>query len=428
MSSGPSFVTSEAAREQVSADLEVIEAVLGRLAGTSTDLVGPGFRSEAALRVETIARTVAALSYRLVGEIVDPPDGAPVRGTKARLARRLRVNRGEVDRRARVAARIRPRRVGLGPPLPAELPRLAQAMRSGLVGEDHIREVCNAVDALPKWVSPAQKAWAEKKLVSHAVRQDPAFVAAVGRAVNDRLNPDGVFDERDRVARRGLRLSRQGVDGMSKLSGWLTPEVRAYFEAIAAAVRPGHHVPGAGRCVVDAASDSRTVAQRLHDGFGWGLRTALESGSLGTHRGIAVTVIAVVSVQDLEQAAKAMVDPSVAMPAAARTGGGSRLPMRDLIAMAGAGSMHYLAVFDDHSERPLYLGRTKHRLATVDQRIICYARDKGCTRPGCTVSGYDCEVHHVPGWALAHTGNADELFFACPPATRPKPMATTPPR
>jgi Domain of unknown function (DUF222) len=173
-------------------------------------------------------------------------------------------------------------------------------------------------------------------------------------------------------------------------------------------------VPGVEQTVVDAASDPRTASQRLHDAFAWGMRTAIESGNLGQHRGMAVTVIAVASVRDLDQAAKAITDPSVPMPPAARTGGGSRLPMRDLIAMAAAGSIHYLAVFDEHSDRPLYLGRTKRRLATVDQRIICYARDHGCTRPGCLVAGYDCEVHHAPGWALTHTGNSDELYFACP--------------
>jgi hypothetical protein len=45
--------------------------------------------------------------------------------------------------------------------------------------------------------------------------------------------------------------------------------------------------------------------------------------------------------------------------------------MRDLIRMAADG-IHYLAVFDNHTERPLYLGR-QARIATADQRIICYA-------------------------------------------------------
>jgi hypothetical protein len=99
------------------------------------------------------------------------------------------------------------------------------------------------------------------------------------------------------------------------------------------------------------------------------------------------------------------------MPADARTGGGSRLPMRDLIGMA-ATTIHYLAVFDEHTERPLYLGRQK-RVATADQRLICYARDRGCTRPNCLESGYRCEVHHSPDWARGGETDADKLFFAC---------------
>src|SRR5262249_43704646 len=97
----------------------------------------------------------------------------------------------------------------------------------------------------------------------------------------------------------------------------------------------------------------------------------------------------------------------------ARTGGGSRLPMRDLIRMA-ANAIHYLAVFDDHSERPLYLGRQK-RIATHDQRLICYARDRGCTRPNCLESGYRCEVHHPNEWARGGRTDADELYFLCGP-------------
>ncbi|MDT5369822.1 MAG: hypothetical protein QOC62_4253, partial [Mycobacterium sp.] len=88
-----------------------------------------------------------------------------------------------------------------------------------------------------------------------------------------------------------------------------------------------------------------------------------------------------------------------------------RLPMRDLIRMA-ANVIHYLAVFDDHTERPLYLGRQK-RVATADQRLICYARDRGCTHPNCLEPGYHCEVHHSPDWADGGRTDADKLYFAC---------------
>ncbi|MCV7229750.1 HNH endonuclease signature motif containing protein [Mycolicibacterium komossense] len=406
------------AEARVMAALEAVDAAYSVLADTCTDGVGPAFRMAVAVRLEAAARHHMGLSYRVAGEICDPPDGPAKRGVKARLARELRVNRSEVDRRAKLAARVRGRRVGLGSDaLPPELPRLAKALREGLVGEAHIVEVCKALDALPRWVSPVQKSWAEKKLVRHATKQDPAFVAVVGKALDAMLNPDGVFDDRDRQARRAVTMGRQGPDGMSKISGYLTPEARAYFEAISAAVRPGYHVPDTEQTAVDATTDIRTPGQRRHDALVWGMRTALESGNLGAHRGIAVMVIARTTVQDLEQAARAVADQSVPMPPPATTGGGSWLPMRELIAMAAQGAMPYLAVFDGHSERPLYLARGQ-RLATADHRIICYARDRGCTRPGCTVPGYGCEVHHAPAWVPDGPGDADKLFFACGPDNR----------
>ena len=33
------------------------------------------------------------------------------------------------------------------------------------------------------------------------------------------------------------------------------------------------------------------------------------------------------------------------------------------------------------------------------QRLVLYAKDRGCTAPGCDVPGYFTEVHHVRKWA-----------------------------
>ena len=132
---------------------------------------------------------------------------------------------------------------------------------------------------------------------------------------------------------------------------------------------------------------------------------------MGQHRGHPVTVIARTTLAELNQAAHAVTNPDIPMPPPARTGGDTALPMRDLIRMA-ADAIHYLAVFDNHTERPIYLGR-QARIATADQRIICYARDGGCTRPNCVETGYHCEVHHSPDWAPNGATDADKLFFAC---------------
>jgi len=404
-----SWASAEQARERIGAALDAIDAAHAVLRETSSDVVGNDFRVEAAERLETQDRTNRGLMYRFFGEIAEPPDGSEcIPAVRDMLWARLRVTPKEIVRRFKLAARIRPRRSLTGPPVPPELAELAAAVEAGALGEDHIRAVCHAVDVLPACVSPSDVAEAERTLVSHARKLDAGVVARLGQRIADYLNPDGVFTDEDRARRRGLRLGPQGPDGMSRLSGFLDPEARAYFEAIEAAVRPGRHQPEGA---VPDERDERTPAQRCHDALKLGLEAAIGSGKLGVHRGHPVTVIVTTTLSELDRAAHAVVDPSVPVPRPATTGGGSRLPMRDLIRMA-ANAIHYLAVFDEHTGRPLYLGRQK-RIATADQRLICYARDRGCTRPNCLESGYRCEVHHAPNWAAGGRTDADKLYFAC---------------
>lgn len=410
-------VTPEAAQRQLREALDVIDHGLAMLRGAPSDNVGNTFRVEVAERLETQRRTLAGQSYRMFGEMFDPPDGPEPSTTGDAALRdvlwaRLRITTAEIRRRARVAVRIGPRRPLTGPLLEPELSYLAEAVENGLVGDGHIREVCRAVDVLPAAVSPTDRDDAERRLVDYATKQDPDFVTTVGQRLADALNPDGLFDDRDRARRRGLILGKQDPDGMSRLSGWLTPEARSYVEAVQAAVRPGRHQPEEAE-KDPARRDQRSSPQRLHDAIAIGLKAGIASGKMGTHRGTPVTVIVRTTLQDLNQAAAAVADPGVPMPAPVRTGGGSVLPMRDLIAMA-SDAIPYLAVFDNHTERPLYLGRGK-RVASADQRLICYARDHGCTHPNCTESGYHCEVHHAREWAKDGQTNADNLFFACGP-------------
>jgi hypothetical protein len=44
------------------------------------------------------------------------------------------------------------------------------------------------------------------------------------------------------------------------------------------------------------------------------------------------------------------------------------------------------------------------------------AKYRGCTRPGCTASGYDCHVHHATAdWKHNGQTNINDLTLACPP-------------
>ncbi len=66
------------------AALDGVDAAYGVLRSTSTDLVGAEFRVEVATRLEAQQRVNRGLSYRMVGELFDPPDGARERGVCGR--------------------------------------------------------------------------------------------------------------------------------------------------------------------------------------------------------------------------------------------------------------------------------------------------------------------------------------------------------
>jgi len=111
-----SRASAEEARERIAAALDAIDAAHAVQRDTSSDVVGNNFRVDVAERLETQLRANRGLMYRFFGEIADPPDGGEsIPAVRARLQARLRVTPGEVVRRFKLAARIRPRRSLTGP-------------------------------------------------------------------------------------------------------------------------------------------------------------------------------------------------------------------------------------------------------------------------------------------------------------------------
>ena len=153
-------------------------------------------------------------------------------------------------------------------------------------------------------------------------------------------------------------------------------------------------------------NDHRSLAQRQHDAMVAVGRIALMSGDLGQLNGLPVSMIIRTTLQDLESRAGVGV-----------TGGGTIVPIADVIRMAGHAD-HHLAVFDGATGSALDLFRAK-RIASPAQRIMLIARDGGCTKPGCTVGAYGCQVHHViADWAEGGNTNINELGLACGPDNR----------
>ncbi|WP_155766883.1 HNH endonuclease signature motif containing protein, partial [Mycobacterium intracellulare] len=231
------------------------------------------------------------------------------------------------------------------------------------------------------------------------------------RTMTNALNPDGTFTDEDRARSRGVTLGNQQADGMSQLRGVITPELRATIEAVEAKLgAPGMCNPLDDIPCVDGTPtqqaierDSRSAAQRGHDALLAGLRALLASEDLGQHNGLPASIIVTTTLAELQAAA-----------GHGLTGGGTILPMSDVIRL-GRHANHYLAIFDKGKALALY--HTK-RLASPGQRIVLYAKDRGCSAPGCTVSGYYCEVHHVTDYSKCHTTDVNDLTFACGPHHR----------
>jgi hypothetical protein len=262
---------------------------------------------------------------------------------------------------------------------------------------------------LPGWVDLTTREQAETTLVRIGVGLGPDELGKAAAHLGVLIDQDGPEpDDAERARRRSLTLGPQGADGMSKLTGWVDPLWRATWEPILAKLA----APGMGNpqdCAPRVSGtpsqeqidgDTRNLGQRTHDAFTAVGRSVLSSGELGQHHGLPATIIVSTTLQDLQAAAGSAV-----------TAGGSLLPMSEVIRLASH-AVHYLVVFDKHTSEVLHCGRAK-RIAPAAHRIVLLSRDRGCTKPGCTVPGYGTQVHHTNGWKNDGQTNIDEEVLAC---------------
>jgi hypothetical protein len=394
-------------REEIQQDFDALRAVVSRIVGRSFEALTTPERLNLLERLERETRRLRAPGHELINQLAEQagPDelGGPLPHA---LADRLRITRGEARRRVAEAADLGPRRALTGEALPPLLTATAAAQRDGAIDPAHVRVIRQFFTALPCSVDLGTCACAEAQLAGLATQFRPDHLADLARQLADYVHPDGTYTDTDRARRRGLTLGSQDLDGMSRLRGWLTPEARTTLEAVLAkTAAPGLCNPENDTPVVDgpppdeaARRDTRSPAQRNHDGLNAALRAVLASGKLGQHNGLPASIIVSTTLKDLEAAA-----------GKGLTGGGTVLPMSDVIRLARH-AHHYLAIFDNGKALALY--HTK-RLASPGQRIVLYAKDRGCTRPGCDVRGYWCEVHHVEDWATTHCTDVNTLTLAC---------------
>ncbi len=356
-------------------------------------------------------RQEAALDHTVLATLTQRFTAADFGGTglKDVLAQRLHLDTADAKRRLDAAGMLGPRWAFTGEELPAEWDNTSAALTKGLIDPAHVEVIRKFFTKLPPWVDQAARADAEGDLARWAQGMCPEDLQKLADHLVEVIDPDGAEPDHDKQqAKRTFKMGKQRSDGMTPVRGELDPETAALLDVVLAREgAPGHNLPedpGAGEVAerdFTGNSDPRTREQRHHDALKTALRHAAAAG--GQINGLPATIVATTTIGDLQ-----------AGTGYAHTAGGTRLPIRDLIRMAGQ-SRHYLAVFDDHTEEILYLGRAR-RCATTAQRLALFARDRGCTRPGCTAPAYQTQVHHAQrDWADGGQTDIDELALACQP-------------
>jgi Domain of unknown function (DUF222) len=399
-------------REAITAAFDALDAAVDGVAELKFDALTTREWLTLLERCERVRRRLPAVEHPLINHLARQAPAEELGGKLAHtMADWTLIGRAEASRRIHEAADLGERRGLTGEPLAPVLAATAAAQRAGKLGAGQVAVIRRFYHQLPGWVDQNTRDSAEADLAKQGSQYRPEQLRGLADTMVDCLNPDGTYRDEDRARRRGLTLGNQQADGMSELRGCLTPELRATLEAaLAKLAAPGMCNPDDDTACVDGTptqqaidGDTRSPAQRNHDGLLAGLRALLASGDLGQHNGLPASIILTTTLAELEAAA-----------GKGLTGGGSILPMSDVIRLARH-AHQYLAIFDKGKALALY--HTK-RLASPGQRIMLYAKDRGCSAPGCSVPGYYSEVHHVTDYAKCRTTDVNDLTFACGPQHR----------
>jgi hypothetical protein len=379
-------------RETVLALFDAYEAICAKLADLNFGAMSLPELLELQSRLEHQTRAIPAVDYALIAEMQTrtTPQEIGAKSWADVLATRMRISLGAAKHRIADAAALTPRTTLTGETLPPQLPATAAAQAEGRINAEHLAVIRDFFAHPPIPLDALTTARVDKALARIASGNSPETLRRCAKRISFHLNQDGSAptDEK-RARRRGIKIGPQDDDGMSRVEGWLDPEGAATMGAVLTKLgAPGMCNPAAAHPCTSGtpsqeaiAGDQRSATQRNHDALVAMGRMVLASKKLGRHNGLPVSIIATATLQDL------LTEAGVA-----HTSSGTQLPISDVIRMA-AHANHYLAIFDKHTNVPLYLARTK-RIASVGQRIVLTARDRGCTRPACTQPPDRCQAHH----------------------------------
>ncbi len=361
------------------------------------DLSGVGDTElvESLQRVERVTRRLPAARHTQVAEVQARgiPGRRGCRSTQAFLRQALNCSAGEAGSwLADAEDLVGHRSLTTGEQLPPRLPVLGSAVAAGAVSAEQVRLIRATMRRIPAAVEQPVRA-AEQALVEHARALDPDQLRRACARLLQCVDPDGSLGSTDqeRQAQRGFTIGRQDQRGRYPVTGLLDPETGALLQAALEPLAAPHHT--------QHQRDPRSRPQRYHDAVRDAAKILLGGDCLPSQSGIPATLLLMARLDDLEQRTGHV-----------STAHGGLLPVQDVIRIAAHANV--VPIVFDTDGAPLWLGRTR-RLASVAQRLLLTAMDKGCVYPGCDVPAIRCEVMHLHDWVKGGNTNIDTLALGC---------------
>ena len=305
----------------------------------------------------------------------------------------LKIGARDAAWRVKLALAVTPRRMLTGQVVEPAHSQTAVALADGTISARAAATVVTMTDKISDVVVDEAGPLFETTLLEFAADHDAETLARFAHGLFVRVDQDGTLRDVERAhRRRAVSLVRRS-DGSATISGELTCEAAEYLETMFDTLaRP--HLDANGR------PDLRTPGQRRHDALLEGLKLLYSSGKLPTANGCATTLVLTAEVAAYATGS-GIVETAHGYAVPATVADRWLDPKAKAILVLLSKTKGVVAYSD------------QQRLFTEQQRLAMFARDKGCSYPGCDAPFAWTQAHHITDYAITRRTSVDDGTLVC---------------